>query len=91
MVNQDPSRDSGGALEGRHRYGAISVGPVQGGWRVEADATGTPVAVVGLAAAPVAGELATASGTTPLTLNPNDRVDLATGVRATPGFTAPVF
>jgi hypothetical protein len=39
----------------------------------------------------VAGELATASGTTPLTLNPNDRVDLATGVRATPGFTAPVF
>jgi hypothetical protein len=61
------------------------------GWRVEADATGTPVAVVGLAAAPVAGELATASGTTPLTLNPNDRVDLATGVRATPGFTAPVF
>jgi hypothetical protein len=58
---------------------------------VEADATGTPVAVVCLAAAPVAGELATASGTTPLTLNPNDRVDLATGVRATPGFTAPVF
>jgi len=61
------------------------------GWRVEADAEGTPVAVVGLAAAPVAGELATASGTTPLTLAPNDRVDLATGARTTPGFNPPVF
>jgi hypothetical protein len=58
---------------------------------VEADAAGTAVAVVCLAAAPVAGELATASGTTPLALAPNDRVDLATGARTTPGFTAPVF
>jgi hypothetical protein len=58
---------------------------------VEADATGTPVAVVCLAAAPVAGELATASGTTRLTLAPNDRVDLATGARTAPGVTAPVF
>jgi hypothetical protein len=61
------------------------------GWRIEADAEGTPVAVVCLAAAPVAGELATASGTTPLALAPNERVALATGTRTTPGFTPPVF
>jgi hypothetical protein len=61
------------------------------GWRVVADAAGTPVAVVCLAAAPVAGELVTASGTTPLTLAPNEHVDLATGARTAPGFTAPVF
>jgi hypothetical protein len=61
------------------------------GWRVEADATGTPVAVVCLAAAPVAGELASPAGTTPLTLAPNERVDLVTGARTTPGFTPPVF
>jgi len=61
------------------------------GWRIEADAEGTPVAVICLAAAPVAGELATASGTTPLALAPNERVALATGTRTTPGFTPPVF
>jgi len=61
------------------------------GWRVIADAAGAPAAVVCLAAAPVAGELVTASGTTPLALAPNERVDLATGARTAPGFTAPVF
>lgn len=61
------------------------------GWRVVADSTGTPVVVVGLAAAPTSGELVAPDGTTQLTLAPNDRVALVSGARTTPGFTAPVF
>ncbi|MCB2177961.1 MAG: hypothetical protein KQH57_19290 [Actinomycetales bacterium] len=52
------------------------------GWRVEADRAGAAVAAVGLAARPVAGLLATPTGTVPLELGPNDRVELRDG---TPG------
>lgn len=61
------------------------------GWRVVADAAGTPVAAVGLAARPVAGELVTATGASALELAPNERVDLTTGARVAPGFTSPRF
>jgi len=61
------------------------------GWRVIADADGAPVAVVGLSGRPVSGELITASRATALELAPNERVDLATGARTAPGFTAPRF
>lgn len=40
MAKQDTSRNSGRALEDYHREGAISVGPVQGGWRLEAAVCG---------------------------------------------------
>jgi len=61
------------------------------GWRVVTDAAGAAVAAVGLDARPVAGELVTASGATALDLAPNERVDLVTGDRGAPGFTAPCF
>jgi hypothetical protein len=40
MANQHTSRSSGRALDGFHREGAISVGPVPGGWRLEASVCG---------------------------------------------------
>jgi len=59
------------------------------GWRLVADRSGAPRAVVGLAARPVAGVLETAAGRWELDLAPNDLVDLASGSRVSPGFTAP--
>jgi hypothetical protein len=60
------------------------------GWRVEADAQGAPVAIVGVAAAPVAGTFrAPDRSTLELTLAPNDRVTLATGARTSIGFVPP--
>jgi len=59
------------------------------GWRVIADRAGDPVAVVNVAATPVAGELRTPAGSIPLALAPNERVELATGRSERPGFTAP--
>jgi hypothetical protein len=61
------------------------------GWRIVADAAGEPVAVVGLAGRPVAGELVTSSGAVALELAPNERVEPATGARTAPGFTTPRF
>lgn len=61
------------------------------GWRIVADPTGDPVAVVCLESAPVAGELVTASGSTHLELAPNERVDLATGAHTIPGYSPPRF
>ena len=40
MANQHASPNSGRALEDFHREGAISVAPVQGGWRLEAAVCG---------------------------------------------------
>jgi hypothetical protein len=59
------------------------------GWRVVADAAGTPIAVVCLAARPVAGQLETASGAHALELEPNERHDLASGTSSRPGVVAP--
>jgi len=59
------------------------------GWRLVTDRTGIPSAVVGLAAAPVAGVLHLSDGIREVELAPNDTVDLATGTRRSPGFTAP--
>jgi hypothetical protein len=59
------------------------------GWRLVTDRSGSPVAVVGLAAAPVSGVLALADASHELTLAPNEVVDLATGDRTAPGFTPP--
>ncbi|AYF97968.1 MGH1-like glycoside hydrolase domain-containing protein [Protaetiibacter intestinalis] len=64
------------------------------GWRLVADAAGAPVAVVNLAAAPVSGELVTASGATRLTLAPNERVTLpplAVSQTAPAVTTPPIF
>ncbi len=59
------------------------------GWRVVTDAEGHAIAVVGLAGREVEGRLETGSGVHDLTLGPNDRVELTTGVRARRGFTPP--
>lgn len=59
------------------------------GWRLVTDRSGMPTAVVGLAAAPVAGVLALGDTTRELALAPNDVVDLATGARTSRGFTPP--
>lgn len=62
------------------------------GWRVIADHRGTVSAVVGLAGAPVSGELEVSGERLPLEVAPNERVELAgphvTG-RAGPGFVPP--
>ena len=58
------------------------------GWRVEADASGEPIAIVGLAGAPVTGALRSRRGTRELTLAPNDRVELDGG-RTAIGFIPP--
>lgn len=59
------------------------------GWRVEADAAGTPVGIVGLAGGPVTGTLCGPGRELTLTLAPNDRVDLRDGRRASIGFVPP--
>ena len=59
------------------------------GWRVVADAAGRPIAVVGLAAREVAGRLETPSHTHDYAVGPNERIDLATGIRSARGFTPP--
>lgn len=61
------------------------------GWRVETDAQGIPVAVVGLAPQTVAGALRTAAGSVELALAPNERVDLASGRRTRTEFVAPIL
>ncbi|MCR2792323.1 hypothetical protein NQ156_04520 [Microbacterium sp. zg.Y625] len=69
------------------------------GWRVVLGADGEPaavvgLAVVGLAAGPVAGILHVGDDEVPLTLAPNERVALAggrLGARTAPGFTPPRF
>lgn len=40
MANQHTSHRAGRAPQDHHREGAISVGPVQGGWRLEAAVCG---------------------------------------------------
>ena len=58
------------------------------GWRavcVEGEVT----AVVGMSAAPVAGDLVIGERSIPLTLAPNERVDLAGLTRTGPGFVGP--
>jgi hypothetical protein len=59
------------------------------GWRVIVDARGEVSAVVGLASASVEGELVHPGGRVALTLAPNERVDLGSGVRRAVGFTPP--
>ena len=59
------------------------------GWRVVADAAGRPIAVVGLAAREVARRLETPSHTHDYAVGPNERIDLATGIRSARGFTPP--
>ena len=59
------------------------------GWRVVADAAGRPIAVVGLAGREVAGRLETSSHAHDLVVGPNERVELATGIRTARGFTPP--
>lgn len=59
------------------------------GWRLVTDRSGTLSAVVGLAARPVAGTLTLADGSLELELAPNDVLELATGIRRSPGFTPP--
>jgi hypothetical protein len=59
------------------------------GWRVEADAAGRPLAIVGAAAAPVTGAFTWPGGTLDLALAPNDRLTLADGARTTIGFVPP--
>src|SRR5690606_9874428 len=59
------------------------------GWRLVTDAAGMAIAVVGLAARPVAGVLETPECGVDLSLAPNDRLDLATGARTARGFTPP--
>lgn len=59
------------------------------GWRLVTDRAGMPTAVVGLAARPVAGVLDLGGETRELELGPNDILDLVTGARRSPGFTAP--
>lgn len=64
------------------------------GWRVIVDRDGTPVAVVGLSAGPVRGELRLADGVLPLEIAPNERVEIAHGEvtsRSAVEFIAPVF
>jgi hypothetical protein len=62
------------------------------GWRVVAGPDGEVRAVVGMTANPVAGELVVGGTALPLTLEPNERVDLAgtrVTARRTPGYVAP--
>lgn len=59
------------------------------GWRVVLSAAGEPSAVVGLAAGAVTGALEIGDHAIDLTLQPNERVDIATGARTAPGFTPP--
>jgi len=59
------------------------------GWRVVTDAAGRPIAIIGLAARPVAGRLETPSGVHDLVVGPNERVELMTGARSPRGFTPP--
>lgn len=62
------------------------------GWRVETDGDGEPTAVVGVLPRPTAGTLHHAGRSLPLTLGPNERVELTemreTG-RRSPGFVPP--
>jgi hypothetical protein len=59
------------------------------GWRVEADAAGAPVAVVGVAAGSVAGTFTWPGGALDLALAPNERLALADGARTSIGFIPP--
>lgn len=62
------------------------------GWRVVADRAGSVAAVVGLSPVAVAGELVIDGRPLPLTVEPNERVDIAdgrVGGRSGPGFIAP--
>lgn len=59
------------------------------GWRVIVGADGEPAAVVGLSAATVPGDLVVAGRAIPLSLGPNQRVDLASGVVGGPRFVPP--
>ncbi|WP_194410360.1 MGH1-like glycoside hydrolase domain-containing protein [Microbacterium cremeum] len=59
------------------------------GWRVVTDAAGRPIAVVGLAGRTVTGRLETPGGARELSLGPNERLALGSGVRTTPGFIPP--
>lgn len=61
------------------------------GWRMETDAEGRPVAVIGLAAQPVTGILRIGDAERELTLAPNERVELDSGARRAVEFVAPVF
>ncbi|MGL3149535.1 MGH1-like glycoside hydrolase domain-containing protein [Microbacterium sp. A82] len=64
------------------------------GWRVETDAAGEVVAVVGLAAQPVAGVLVLAGAELAMTIAPNERVtivDQHEADRAAVEFIPPVF
>lgn len=55
------------------------------GWRLVTSRSGEPRALVGLGATPTTGTW----GGAEITLAPNDILDLATGARRSPGFTAP--
>jgi len=55
------------------------------GWRLVTDRAGTPLSLVGLGATPTTGTWDGAE----VTLAPNEILDLATGARRSPGFTAP--
>ena len=62
------------------------------GWRVEADPAGAVRAVVGMTGAPVTGELVVDGAAVPLTVAPNERVELdglAVTGRGGPGYVAP--
>ncbi len=64
------------------------------GWRLVTDPSGTPSAVVGVAASAVSGTVEWGDVVIELTLEPNERVELAGGrvsARHTIGFTAPRF
>lgn len=55
------------------------------GWRLVTDRAGTPLSLVGLGATPTTGTWDGAD----VVLGPNDILDLASGTRRSPGFTAP--
>ncbi len=71
-----------------HRDGQL-VAEFPRGWRLVTGLNGSPVAVVGLSGRPVSGRLVLAEGTSELSLAPNERVELATGIRTSLGFTPP--